>query len=208
VGRDNAVAQVFCLESCEQVAEYASAQTEPPEFAVELARLGTLFNHAYINVERNNHGGTTLARLLDIYPIELLHRGSHGEQAAQEILSRLSHFGTAVTASSRGIILGTARQLLATEFTIHSPALRSELATFVEGADGKIAADAGCFDDRVFAAAHALIVTEQAGIAAVAQRIAPFESQNDPDPFSWDGIFGKQLLSATRERYGVPERYH
>lgn len=206
VGRDNAVAQVFCLESQEQVAEFASAQTEPPEFAVELARLGQWFNYAYINVERNNHGGTTLARLLDIYPIELIHRGSHGEQAAQEILSRLSHFGTAVTASSRGIILGTARQLLATEFTIHSPALRSELATFVEGEDGRIAADSGCFDDRVLAAAHALIVTEQAGIAATTQRVSPFEMTRELDPFSFDALFNKQVRA--QERFGVPERYH
>jgi hypothetical protein len=207
VGRDNAAAQVFCLETREQVAEFASAQIEPPEFATELARLGTWFNNAYINVERNNHGGTTLSHLLDAYPIALLHRGSHGEQATQEILSRLSHFGTAVTASSRGLILGTARQLLATEFVIHSPALRSELATFVEGADGKIEADAGCFDDRVFATAHALIVTEQAGIAAVSNRAAPFDSrERELDPFSFDALFNRQLSSA--QRFGVPERFH
>src|SRR6185436_9474582 len=47
VGRDNACAQVFCLETAEQVAEFASAQVEPPEFADEVARLGTLFNNAY-----------------------------------------------------------------------------------------------------------------------------------------------------------------
>lgn len=207
VGRDNAVAEVFCLETREQVAEFASAQIEPPEFAVELAALGKRFHDAYINVERNNHGGTTLSHLLDTYPLALIHRGSHGEPATQEVLSRLSHYGTAVTAASRGIILGTARQLLATEFTIHSPALRSELATFVEGSDGKIAADAGCFDDRVMAAAHALIVCESAGIAAVAQRAAPWQAEREPDPFSFDALFGKQRTTHG-ERYGTPERYH
>lgn len=209
VGRDNAVAQVFCLETQEQVAEFASAQIEPPEFADELARLGAWFNYAYINVERNNHGGTVLSHLINTYPMELIHRGSHGEQATQEVLSRLSHFGTAVTAASRGIILGTARQLLATEFTIHSPALRSELATFVEQDTGKIEADAGCFDDRVMATCHALIVCEPAGIAAMTQRNAPFENHAyDPPPFSFDALFGKQFDTVRGERFGTPERFH
>lgn len=209
VGRDNAVAQVFCLETCEQVAEFASALHEPPEFADTLAALGTRFNLAYINVERNNHGGTTLARLLDIYPLELLHRGSHGEEATQEVLSRLSHFGTGVTAASRGIILGTARRLLANEFTIHSPALRSELATFVEQEGGKIEADSGCFDDRVMATCHALIVTEQAGIAATTQRAAPYERERVRDPFGFDALFGKQQEpGALAAILGTPARFH
>ncbi len=209
VGRDNAVAQVFCLETAEQVAEFASATVEPPEFADEIAALGRRFNSAYVNVERNNHGGTTLARLLDVYPLELLHRGSHGEEATQEILSRLSHYGTAVTASSRGTILGTARQLLATEFTIHSPALRSELATFVETSSGKVEADSGCFDDRVMAAVHALIVCEPAGIAAADQRRAPYVPDVTPDPFSFDALFGKQADPIRAAAIaGTPARFH
>jgi hypothetical protein len=209
VGRDNAVAQVFCLETREQVAEFASATVEPPEFADEVAALARRFNSAYVNVERNNHGGTTLARLMDVYPIELLHRGSHGEEATQEILSRLSHYGTAVTASSRGLILGTARQLLATEFTIHSPALRSELATFVETSSGKVEADSGCFDDRVMATVHALIVCEPAGVAAVDQRRAPYRPDVTPDPFSFDALFGKQADPIRAAAIaGTPARFH
>lgn len=209
VGRDNAAAQVFCLETQEQVAEFASALHEPPEFADTLAALATRFNNAYVNVERNNHGGTTLARLLDVYPVELVHRGSHGEEATQEVLSRLSHFGTAVTASSRGLILGTTRQLLATEFTIHSPTLRSELATFVEQEGGKIEADSGCFDDRVMATAHALIVTERAGIAAMDRRALPYTPAVTPDPFSFDALFGKQTEpGASAVIAGTPARFH
>jgi hypothetical protein len=208
VGRDNSVAEVFCLETNEQVAEWASAFHEPPEFADVLAELGTRFNSAYINVERNNHGGTTLARLIDIYPVPLIHRGSHGAESPQEVLSRLAHFGTAVTPSSRGLILGSARRLLAEGFTIHSPALRSELATFAEQESGKIEANAGCFDDRVMATAHALIVTEQAGIAATDQRDGAYTDDTEPDPFSWEGLFGKQLEPRTNSIFGIPERFH
>ncbi len=189
VGHDNAVAEVFCLDTAEQVAEFASAWTEPDTLAGELATLGRRFNNAYIAVERNNHGGTTLSHLLDAYPQYLVHRGSAGAPSTQEILSRLSHYGTNVTPANRGIILGTTRQLLKDVFTIHSPALKAELDTFIEK-DGKVQADEGCFDDRVMACAHALITVEQAGImSAVDEQV---QRDAEPDPFSFEGIFKEQ----------------
>lgn len=188
VGKDNACAQVFCLETCEQVAEYASPWCEPHDFGAQLAILGARFNNAYVNVERNNHGGTTLAKLIDLYPLELIHRGSHGEQSTQEILSRLSHYGTQITPANRGLVIGTTRSLLQSTFTIHSPALKGELDTFVEK-EGKIEADDGCLDDRVFGCCHALIVVERAGIAAMAHHTA--QADREPNPFSFEGLFGK-----------------
>lgn len=207
VGGDNSVAEVFCPELGVQVAEYASAHVEPDQFGVELARLGRMFNFAYINVERNNHGLTTIATLVQAdYPQWLLHRNTHGEQAGQEVLSRLSHFGTQVGPANRGIIIGTARRLLADEFTIHSPLLKSELLTFVEKEDGKVEADTGCHDDRVFAACHALIAVERAGIVASAGERAQHASLVQPNPFGFDALFGE--LAVPAERYGTPLRYH
>jgi hypothetical protein len=205
VGKDNSVLEVFCLDTSEQVAEWASSLIEPPEFADAAAALGRRFNNAYINIERNNHGGTTLARLTQCYPLELIHRGSRGELSPQAILSHLSHFGTATTASSRGLILGTARRLLSSEFTIHSPLLKSELSTFVEKDDGKIEADAGCLDDRVMATAMALIVVEQAGVASASSRETeqPLVERN---PFSFDALF--ENFGKVVPRFGTPERFH
>jgi hypothetical protein len=203
VGNDNACAQVFCLNTREQVAEYASPWCEPDAFAGELCALGKRFNNGYINVERNNHGGTTLSRLLDCYPIYLIHRGSHGEPSSQEVLSRLSHYGTNVSPANRGIIIGTTRTLLKDEFTIHSPTLKAELDTFVEK-DGKIAADEGCFDDRVMAACHALIVVEQAGIAATVDLSE--RRRADPNTFGFDALFGEQ--PAQQPMFGIPRIYH
>ncbi len=210
VGADNSAAQVFCLETAEQVAEYASAAVEPPEFADVLCSLAKRFNWAYINVERNNHGGTTLARLRDIYPRWLIHRGSHGEESPQVVLAPLSHFGTAVTVANRGLILGETRRLLADIFTIHSPLLKSELGTFVE-VDDKLQAGAGCKDDRVWAAAHALIVSERAGIIASGQAeweagYDSWEREREPEPGSFESIFGD--LDREREIAGTPQRYH
>jgi hypothetical protein len=210
VGADNSVAQVFDLGDPCQVAEYASGTVEPPEFGEVLARLGKRFNFAYINVERNNHGGTTLARLLDVYPVWLVHRGSRGEESTQHVLSHLSHYGTLTTASSRGIILGTAREILATEWTIHSPLLKSELATFIEK-DGKAEADNGCKDDRVMATCMAAVVAERAGVlgsvgADWEHAYDDYERVRERDPFSFEALFGEQ--GRDREVFGTPERFH
>lgn len=207
VGRDNSVAEVFCLEDQCQVAEYASATVEPHHFAEEVATLAKRFNYAYVNIERNNHGSATLARLLDVYPVWLIHRGSRGETSTQHILSHLSHYGTLTTPASRGLIIGTCREALASEFTVHSPLLRGELLTFVEKADGKIEADQGCKDDRVMATAMALCVVERAGVIAgsSSEKFAS-EASAEPDPFSFDALFGEQTQS--RLRYGVSEKYH
>lgn len=194
VGGDNAVAEVFCLDTCEQVGEYVSPWCEPHDFGSVLTALGNRFNGAYINVERNNHGGTTLARLINEYPLHLIHRGSHGEQSTQEILSRLSHYGTNVTPANRGIILGTTRELLSTIFTIHSALLKAELDTFVER-EGRIAADEGCLDDRVMATCHALICVERAGIAATIHEEVLRSEQ--PDPFSFEALFRRHVEGAS-----------
>lgn len=204
VGGDETAAQVFCLQTAEQVAEYASAWCEPDVFGDILAALARRFNNAYVNVERNNHGGTTLSRLLDAHPIYLIHRGSHGEQSTQEILSRLSHYGTNVTPANRGLIIGTARQLLKDTFTIHSPRLKGQLDTFVEK-DGKLGADEGCHDDLVFAAVHALIAVEHAGIAAETHE--EVQRQEEPNPFSFEALFAGQREDG-RLIFGVPPVYH
>lgn len=205
VGANNSVAQVFCLEEACQVAEFVSAYVEPDQFGDAIAALARKFNHAYVNVERNNHGLTTIARLVAIYPTWLVHRNTHGEQVAQEVLSRLSHYGTLTGPANRGIIIGRLRTMLAAQVTIHSPLLKSELQTFIEKEDGKVEADSGCLDDRVMAAAMAAVAFERAGIVSDADRTQA-TAPADPDPFSFDGMFGKQ--PAPTGMGGLPERFH
>lgn len=204
VGNDNSVGQVFCLEDACQVAEYANGYVEPDQFGDVLAELGARFNHAYVNVERNNHGLTTLARLLAVYPVWLIYRNTHGEQANQQVLSRLSHYGTLTGPANRGIIIGDLRKALADTVTVHSLLLKSELATFVENKDGKVEADTGCLDDRVMAAAMAVIAFEKAGVVSSAER-EQATTPPDPSPFSWDGLFGEHTVP---RMFGAPERYH
>ena len=89
--------------------------------------------------------------------------GRGGRRPTQAILSRLSHYGTQVQESNRGLLIAAARRAAATA-PIHSEMLKSEMGTFVEQANGEIEADSGCHDDRVWAYAHACSCVERAQV--------------------------------------------
>ena len=205
VGKDSSVASVWCLNTREQVAEWASNEVQPDAFGRVVAALAVRFNHAYVNIERNNHGLTTLATLVGCYPLDRLHRGAGGRPVQpQAILSNLSNFGTLTTETTRGLLLGTAQKLLRDEYTVHSELLSSELTTFVENSSGKLEADSGCHDDRVFAACHALICVERAAIITLEG--PPATATLAPDPFSWEAIFGTQQDGGSSS-YGISTRF-
>lgn len=204
IGSDNSTIEVFDLLDREQVAEWAGAHLAPDEFGREVAALGTRFNHAYVNVERNNHGLTTLSHLVSNYPLNRLHRGTAGGQPSQLILSHLNNYGTYVSETTRGLLLGTARRLLAAEYTLHSDYLNSELSTFVENKNGKYEASGGSLDDRVMAACHALLVVERAAIYV----LEPVPVQHKPRPGFWsfESIIPHAEGPATT-LYGISERF-
>src|SRR5258708_7484998 len=80
VGQNSSVAEVFCVENGEQVAEWLSNRIEPDVFADHLAKTGRIFNEAGMCVESNNHGLLTLACLRGIgglpplYPMYKVYR--------------------------------------------------------------------------------------------------------------------------------------
>lgn len=215
VGRDNSTLEVFDLDTLEQVAEWASADVEPHAFGEVAYELGKRFNWAYMNIERNNHGLTTLTHLVGKYPLDRLHRGAHtGSNPAQFLLSRVQNYGTQVTEGNRGLIIGHGRRLLAEQASIHSPLLQSELDTFSEQSSGKIEADNGCFDDRVMATCHILSVVERAQLATLDEPQLSIDDDKVVDPFSFEGMFphagaetGHTRGSYETKTYGVAARY-
>ena len=164
-GRDNAAAQVFDITAGEQVAEYAYDRIEPDTLGGKVVDLAELFNNAFIVVESNNHGPMTLDRIRDRdYPPMLIYSM---EQAGVSYEDRtLMSMGFRTSVRTKPIMVGKLRALLARNWTIHSPTLNGELSTFVEHEDGKLAAQKGCKDDRVMAAACAAIGMEHAELYA------------------------------------------
>lgn len=204
VEQDNSVLEIFDLDAGEQVAEWAGASLAPDEFGRAIGAVCKEFNNAYLNVERNNHGLTTLSALVSDYPMDRLHRGTYSAPQSQVALTHLSSFGTYVSETTRGLLLGTARRLL-TEWIIHSDQLNDELSTFIENRQGKFEASSGSFDDRVLATCHALFCLERASI------MTGWEPQAPPagpiDPFSFEALFPQAGNDNPPSRYGISERW-
>lgn len=183
-GGDNSCAQVICLETMEQVAEYAHNRIDPYVFGEHLYDLATLFNGAYIVVESNNHGPITLKSLKDKeYPSFLMYHMNSG--AADYEDPALMEMGFRTTVRTKPIMLGELKTLLVRDLKIHSPALSDELSTFIEHENGKLAADEGCMDDRVMALACAAMGINKAMTALVPPK--PIYSPLD-DPMSVESI--------------------
>ena len=181
-GRDNSVLELFCVEEMRQVAEWVSNRFEPHIFARKIAPICEWFNKAYLNVERNNHGILTIKELLDLKYVGRLHM-SRPPRTEIEEYGKIADFGTFTTVKNRLDVLGSLRELVASELTIHSPTLKNEMDSFIETDTGKYEAQEGCFDDRVMAAAHATYVLPRA-VTKLQQR----RNKVVEDPFSLDHI--------------------
>ena len=191
VGRDSSVAEVFCINTCEQVGEYTNSRIDPDSFGVKLKAIGDIFGYPYLNVESNNHGLLTLSTLDKMYPPAMLHteEGPRGKGEDRELMG----LGSRTTARSKPLMVGALRRLLADTFIIHSPLLNTELSTFIEHPDGKLGAQKGCYDDAVMAAACAAKVWELAGsLGPHSVLSATSYHSTGVDPFSYEEIF-KQL---------------
>lgn len=165
VGRDNSCIQIININKMEQVAEYAHNRIEPDILGEHVAAVARRFNNAFIVVESNNHGPVVLDAIRDAgYPEHLLYdMRSPGQDYEDPTLMRL---GFRTTSRTKPIMIGELRRSLAKTLTIHSPSLRDELSTFIEHENGTLAAQEGCYDDRVMALACANIGIERAGIMA------------------------------------------
>ena len=179
VGKDSSVAEIFCLDTQEQVCEYMTDRIDPEEFGHKLAELGRKYNKCYTVVEQNNHGILTLATLNKLYPKGRIHR-TQGKANTEE--NQLFKLGFRTTLRTKPLMIGGLRTVLAHEWTIHSSVLKAQLSTFVEE-DGKLGAQQGCDDDAVIAAACAA-----AGRIKAAMRQPAKTPSRTVDPLLFDAI--------------------
>ena len=127
---------------------------DPFEWGNLVSALGQRFNNAYVIVERNNHGLTTLRRLQEInYPnmfIESSVDGAYGDK-----LTKRGGFLT--TSKTKPLIIDNMAALLRQgESGIADLELVNELRTYVIDDKGSFNSQQGCYDDRVMAFAIAL----------------------------------------------------
>lgn len=136
-----------------QVAQY-HGHCAPDVFGRVLYALGEMYGWAYMGVERNNHGLTTLTILRDDgYPNlhaehDLDNRGS-GDRETKKI-------GWLTTAKSKPLIIDFLdSELRNRETGIVCKSTVDEMRTFIIDEAGRFGAQENCYDDRVMARAIA-----------------------------------------------------
>ncbi len=175
---DASVAEVFCLDTGDQVAEFISNKVDPILFATKLATIGKHYNEAYAVVEQNNHGILTLDRLTSLYPSYKIHKDSKTKTTEEE--QRLFQLGHRTSSRNKPLMIGRLRKRVAHDWIIHSSILKSEMSTFIETETGKLQAQDGCHDDTVMASACAVTGENRAAMASTKLNPPPRKAYKDP----------------------------
>lgn len=194
VGQDNATIEVFCLDTNEQVYEYAYNKMPPDSFAVLIKEIGKLYNEALAVVENNNHGILTLSELRDIYPQDKIYYNRNALTTGE--LPTLAQLGFKTSDTSKPLAVGRLRKAVAGDTKIYSSELKGEMDSFVEDENGKMGAMEGMLDDRVMACAVAQMGWNDAAFSGAGES-TPIEEEN---PFELNSI----LAELKQRGWGYP----
>lgn len=123
---------------------------DPDLFGIELIKLGKFYNDAYIGVENNNHGLTTLSIMKREEYWNLYFAKSY-DKIADKISQKL---GWTTSARTKPLMIDKLAEFVREMFLgIYSDLIISEMFTYIIDDDGKTNAQSGCFDDTVMATA-------------------------------------------------------
>ncbi len=123
---------------------------DPDLFGIELIKLGKYYNDAYMGVENNNHGLTTLSIMKREEYWNLYFSKSY-DRISDKLTQKL---GWSTNARTKPLMIDKLAEFVREMFVgIYSDLIISEMFTYVIEDDGKTNAQSGCFDDTVMAAA-------------------------------------------------------
>ncbi len=181
VGRDHSALEVVDVFNAEQVAEYKSNRIDPVDFADKCADIGRMFGKPEIAVEQNNHGLTTISRLIQIYPTHLIYKDRRNTTQG------LNAYGIKTTMLTKPLMVGLLQELFKGGFIIHSTLLQMQLNTFVEKENEKMEAEEGEEDDLVMAMCMVAKIFQRV-LREHAWQINPPKPKEEPHPLSMEGI--------------------
>lgn len=158
-GNDYSEAQVLCLETGEQVAVFRSNTISPPDFAVTLAKLGVVFNNAFLVPETNAHGISVVACIRKLLPYagrpDLIYRTrSPFKSGTLDPVKRANAVGFKTTFSTKYFLIGVLQKLLP-ELTLYDEVTVDQLRGFGESEEGQLGNVEVGHDDAVIALALA-----------------------------------------------------
>ena len=161
IGVDVAEGLAYGDYSCAQVLDSKGNQVacwhghiDPFDYGALLCEIGKRFNMAYVVVERNNHGLTTLRKMQDLGYANLFVESSVDGAYGDRLTKR---GGFLTTSKTKPLIIdGLASLIRQGESGIADIELLNELRTYIIDDKGAFNSQSGCYDDRVMAYAIAL----------------------------------------------------
>lgn len=157
IEEDFSVATVMDKATHQTVARFRG-DMEPADFGEYLALLGRWYNHALIGVEINNHGLTTVQRLVDVGYDNLYRREIGMDERYQEYTSRL---GWRTDVRTKPLMIDGLSEAISTDQIIdYDKIFIRECMTYIRDARGRTNAQIGQHDDTVMATAIALQLFE------------------------------------------------
>ncbi len=119
-------------------------------FGVELIKLAKYYNDAYLGVENNNHGLTTLSTIKKEEYWNLYFSKSY-DRISDKLTQKL---GWTTSARTKPLMIDKLAQFVREMYLgIYSDVIISEMFTYIIEDNGKTNAQTGCFDDTVMACA-------------------------------------------------------
>jgi hypothetical protein len=123
---------------------------DPDLFGTELVKLSRYYNDAYLGVENNNHGLTTLSQIKKLEYWNLFFTKSYDKIAD----TQTQKLGWTTSSRTKPFMIDKLAEFVREHYLgIFSDQIISEMYTYVIGDDGKTNAQSGCFDDSVMATA-------------------------------------------------------
>jgi hypothetical protein len=123
---------------------------DPDLYGVELVKLGKFYNDAYLGVENNNHGLTTLSTIKNLEYWNLYFSKSY-DRIADKITQKL---GWTTSVKTKPMMIDKLAQFIReTMLGIYSDLILTEAFTYVIEDNGKTNAQTGCHDDTIIAVA-------------------------------------------------------
>ncbi len=125
-------------------------KTDPDLFGAELVKLAKYYNEAYLGVENNNHGLTTLSTIKKMEYWNLFFSKSY-DRMSDKVTQKL---GWTTSVRTKPLMIDKLAEFIREMYLgIYSDLIISEAFTYVIEDNGKTNAQAGCFDDTIMACA-------------------------------------------------------
>jgi hypothetical protein len=146
---DYSCAVVGDTDSFDMVAMW-HGHIDPDLFGVELVKLARFYNDAYLGVENNNHGLTTLTSIKKLEYWNVYFSKIH-DRISDTMTQKL---GWTTSARTKPFMIDKLAEFVREMYLgIYSDLMISEMFTYVIEDNGKTNAQSGCYDDTVMASA-------------------------------------------------------